>query len=425
MDKHEWLQIGFDRGIIDCKNSIISEKENMIIENKERTVTLRKDGRYMCYAYLASGRKAVYGKTEEKAIENAVKRENQERFELERQKYLFEFCYKKWFMAKLESKIRPQTTDRIESTYNKYFTNDIKELDIRTLDSNMAIDFLVKCVDGSPKGRLTRKEFSKIMQVIRGTYQLYCDNYVLENNKQVKDVIAWDTVKRKVEEKCLLYTPRKKEIAVSGTEQNAIREVVLKDEKFIDRRILGLCWLLEESTGLRIGELASLTWKDIDFENEVIYISKTVCKYYQRDSDGNRIKQIYDIGKPKTAHGVREIPLTDKALKVLNQLLKLQKECGWYNKDELLCYSGRRIKDVTNALYKNLRRISKVAGIEQDKHIYPHLLRKTVATNLHDAGMSTRDIADLLGHSEIGVTEQCYIISTELEKKRKKMAAVL
>lgn len=89
MDQQEWLQIGIDRGIIDCKNSIFSEKENMIIENKERTVTLRKDGRYMCYAYLASGRKAVYGKTEEKAIENAVKRENQERFELERQKYLF------------------------------------------------------------------------------------------------------------------------------------------------------------------------------------------------------------------------------------------------------------------------------------------------------------------------------------------------
>ena len=157
----------------------------------------------------------------------------------------------------------------------------------------------------------------------------------------------------------------------------------------------------------------------------MIYISKTVCKYYQRDGEGNRIKQIYDIGKPKTAHGIREIPLTDRATKVLDQLLKLQKDRGWYNENELLCYSGRRIKDVTNALYKNLRRISNVAGIEKGKHVYPHLLRKTVATNLHDAGMSTREIADLLGRSEIGVTEQCYIISTELEKKRKKMAAVL
>lgn len=425
MDQHEWLQIGIDRGIIDCKNSIISENENMNIENKKRTVTIRKDGRYMCYAYLTTGRKAVYGKTEEKAIENAVRKEEYEHFELEKQKYLFGFCFKRWFMVKLESKIRPQTTDRIESTYNKYFLKDLKEVDIRILDANMSIDFLVKCVVESPEGRMTRKEFSKIMQVIRGTYQLYCDNYVLENNKQVQEVIAWDTVKRKVEEKCLLYTPRKKEIAISGTEQDAIRKVVLKDEKFFDRRILGLCWLLEESTGLRIGELASLTWKDIDLENEVIYISKTVCKYYERDSEGNRIKQIYDIGKPKTAHGVREIPLTAKALRVLDQLQKFQKGRGWYDKDELLCYSGRRIKDVTNALYKNLRRISSIAGIEHDRHIYPHLLRKTVATNLHDAGMSTRDIADLLGHSEIGVTEQCYIISTELEKKRKKMAAVL
>lgn len=26
MDQQEWLQIGIDRGIIDCKNSIFSEK---------------------------------------------------------------------------------------------------------------------------------------------------------------------------------------------------------------------------------------------------------------------------------------------------------------------------------------------------------------------------------------------------------------
>lgn len=34
------------------------------------------------------------------------------------------------------------------------------------------------------------------------------------------------------------------------------------------------------------------------------------------------------------------------------------------------------MKDVTNASYKNLQRISNVNGIEQN--IYPHLLRKTV-----------------------------------------------
>lgn len=29
----------------------------------------------------------------------------------------------------------------------------------------------------------------------------------------------------------------------------------------------------------------------------------------------NRIKQIYDMGKNKTGHEIREIPLTDKSLK--------------------------------------------------------------------------------------------------------------
>lgn len=40
-----------------------------------------------------------------------------------------------------------------------------------------------------------------------------------------------------------------------------------------------------------------------------------------------------------------------------------------------------------------------------------HSIRKTFATILHHHNVPTRIISDLLGHSEIGTTENCYILS--------------
>lgn len=52
----------------------------------------------------------------------------------------------------------------------------------------------------------------------------------------------------------------------------------------------------------------ALTWNDVDFENEILDISKTVCKYYKRDKQGKRLRQVYHIATTKTAHSNRKVP---------------------------------------------------------------------------------------------------------------------
>ena len=37
------------------------------------------------------------------------------------------------------------------------------------------------------------------------------------------------------------------------------------------------------NTGVRVGEMAGLTWDNIDFENNVITINKTVNRYRKKD----------------------------------------------------------------------------------------------------------------------------------------------
>ena len=40
-----------------------------------------------------------------------------------------------------------------------------------------------------------------------------------------------------------------------------------------------------------------------------------------------------------------------------------------------------------------------------------HKIRKTFASTLHDNGVPTRVISDLMGHSLLSTTENCYILS--------------
>ena len=120
----EWLRIGIEKAIIEPENLISSENikdMNKNLDNikvsSERNVIARKDGRFMCYAHLKAGRKAIYGKTPAEAIDKAEKREiDDQRANSDEVKYSLETYYKKWFVAKMHTNIRPQTLDRIENT---------------------------------------------------------------------------------------------------------------------------------------------------------------------------------------------------------------------------------------------------------------------------------------------------------------------
>ena len=60
-------------------------------------------------------------------------------------------------------------------------------------------------------------------------------------------------------------------------------------------------------SGIRIGELCALQWKDIDFKNNILHINKTLQRVYIKDTQVNASKVI--ITDPKTYNAEREIPL--------------------------------------------------------------------------------------------------------------------
>lgn len=157
--------------------------------------------------------------------------------------------------------------------------------------------------------------------------------------------------------------------------------------------------------GLRVGELAVLTWHDIDFEEKRLYVSKTETKSYCRDDEGNRTCMKLEVSDPKTANGVRAVLLCDKVVAMLRLIRQHHTKMG-YDTESLL-YDGTDIEGA-RSLSNTIRRLCEKAEVMP---FSTHMIRKTVTTKMHFAGVPSRMIADMLGHADISATEKCYILT--------------
>ena len=162
-------------------------------------------------------------------------------------------------------------------------------------------------------------------------------------------------------------------------------------------------------TGLRTGELIGLKWSDIDFENRTMKIERTMEFRYKVGE--------WRVGPPKSKSGYRTIPLTDEAIRILenqrskNKSLKLV-PIEW--KDIVfLCRKGAPVKNSTydTGLFKYCDRV----GIPR---FSMHVLRHTFATRCIEGGMKPKTLQKILGHSNIGITMNLYVHITEDEKHR-------
>ena len=74
-------------------------------------------------------------------------------------------------------------------------------------------------------------------------------------------------------------------------------------------------------TGLRIGELCALQWKDIDVGAGVIHVRKTVQRIWLRDEE--RYSYMLHVGTPKTPTSRRDVPISHDLMRMLRPLCKV------------------------------------------------------------------------------------------------------
>ena len=95
-------------------------------------------------------------------------------------------------------------------------------------------------------------------------------------------------------------------------ERRKIENYILKSNRLNEIGIL-----ISMYSGMRIGEICALRWRDIDFENKSIKVTHTVQRIYVNKNDTKII-----LTSPKTKKSIREIPLAKILYENLRELSK-------------------------------------------------------------------------------------------------------
>jgi len=191
-------------------------------------------------------------------------------------------------------------------------------------------------------------------------------------------------------------------LTYSHEEQDLMLSECLKSEK---PQCFVAVLMLE--TGMRIGEALALTWDDILWNRRAIRIHSTLIRMSSKAST-------YVQESPKSKTSRRTIPLSDRAIEIL-QKLKLRKTFSKYvfarEKDPSMPYSYSSIEF-------HIRRLCKDLDIP---YRGLHAFRHSFATNCYERGCDVKILSKLLGHADVAITYNIYIhlYGDSLEEMRK------
>jgi integrase len=146
------------------------------------------------------------------------------------------------------------------------------------------------------------------------------------------------------------------------------------------------------ATGCRIGEATAVLWDQVDLESATVEVTHTVIRLTGKGLLRKRTK---------TRAGERLLQLPSFAVGMLRQRFM----AGVQLDQPVFPDTRGGLRDPSN-----LRRvIREVRGEDALAWITSHAFRKTTATVLDDAGQSSRQVADQLGHSRPSLTQDVYM----------------
>ncbi len=159
---------------------------------------------------------------------------------------------------------------------------------------------------------------------------------------------------------------------------------------------------LSMSTGIRIGELCALQWKDVDLEKRILTVRKTM----QRIQCPNQTaKTMLIVTDPKSESSRRKIPIPDCIISFL-QKFKGKPE------DYVLTGTERAIEPRTMQY-----RFSKILKNAKLPSVHFHALRHIFASTCIKLGFDVKALSELLGHSSVEITLNRYVHSSFEQKK--------
>ena len=186
---------------------------------------------------------------------------------------------------------------------------------------------------------------------------------------------------------------------LTAQEQNSLLDYAKTN---LDHKKLGI--IIALYTGVRLGELCALQWSDINFNEGILSITKTLQRI-KNTAPNSTTKTKMVIDTPKSKKSTRPIPLPTYLLCLLKQLQQ---------SNEMYVLSGK-IKYVDPRVYQdNFKEYLKKADVPENTI---HALRHTFATNAVARGFDVKNLSEILGHSSVRFTLEKYVHGSMDTKK--------
>lgn len=376
------------------------------------TLKERSDGRYEGRLTVQGKRKSFYGTTKaevkKKAKEYLVRVENGYR---EPKKIVFNDYIEYWLKNFKFNKIEPSSYTRLYRVYECQIKNTIGEKmigDITTRDIQMLIDGHANPTSADVKP-LALSGLKRIVQFLRPCFKMAVQEEIIFKNPCDYVILP--------KESCI-QVETKKQFSLTDEEIEKIRDAALSKYKttndYCSRDAFVL--LLIINLGLRVGEAIALEWTDINFEEKLIYINKTLQsnimnfgRMHGENTTYNRIKK-----STKTNSGVRILQLNDNVIWYLKELQEYDKRHSI--KSSHICCTNVGTLNSSRNLQRSLDRLIKKTGI--NKNVTLHTLRHTFGSTLLRRGVNIEVVSKLMGHANISITYNKYIHSIKEEEAK-------
>jgi len=163
-------------------------------------------------------------------------------------------------------------------------------------------------------------------------------------------------------------------------------------------------------TGMRIGEVCALQWTDIDIQNKLISITKTIY-------NDSRIKN-FTYGTPKTKKSIRTIAIDDVVVHALKAYQSKQKQYRLAHAntfvDHNAVFTSRKFPGYPlNRMAAEWKMKYYLKKAHLPLTLTPHSLRHTHVSLLAEAGVDLYEIMERLGHRNDMTTRSIYLHITK------------
>ncbi|MBC3939166.1 site-specific integrase [Anaerotruncus massiliensis (ex Liu et al. 2021)] len=351
------------------------------------SISLRKDGRYIC-RYKG---KSAYARTEAEAVNKLreLRRDVDSASQPPIRRKLDTYV-KDWMETDRRKAWKPSTYATMETIYQIHIKEPLGDFQLGQIETKDIQRLLDETADKGLSYSTTKQVFVFLKDLFEYAFQV--------GDLQRNPV---DRVRR----------PRKKDFAkpkqveaLEAAEVARLEEVAAKRNgqgNPLHRH--GNLIIFMVHTGLRQGEMLGLKWEDVDFKNKVVHIVGNFVFYANPDKSEGAPKMVGSLLDPKSISGERTIPLNQKAIAALRQYEK-----DWGHISEFIAVSAKGKHLWHDMLTRTLQRMAEDAEITKKVHL--HMLRHTFASRAlsPEIGVDVGTVAKWLGHSKIATTYNTY-----------------